>query len=260
MVSPPASPPPASPPPPPTGSSDAPPWPGDADPRATGDAAPAVESALPDTDPVVEALRRCGPRLLSLAAEVIARGIAVGQPPAVDLAREPAALRAPGAAFVTLTDHRGALRGCIGSVVAHQSLAQDVAANAWAAATRDPRFRPVTAAELPGLALSVSLLSTPRPLPVTSEADLLARLRPGVDGVILSDRGRRGLFLPQVWETLPEPRLFLLHLKRKAGLADTHWSPTLTVERFEARSIKDPQPWRDSAPADIPSQDEGETP
>ena len=140
------------------------------------------------------------------------------EPPCAD---EPAWLAQPGATFVTLT-MEGGLRGCIGSLQAHRPLGVDVAANAENAAFRDPRFAPLTAGEWPQVEAEVSLLTTPRRVRFSDEVDLLVKLRPGVDGVILEHGGRRGTFLPQVWESLPDRRRFIEELKRKAGLpADT---------------------------------------
>ncbi len=81
------------------------------------------------------------------------------------------------------------------------------------------------------------MLSAPEPLPVSSEADLLVQLRPGIDGLILEDGYARGTFLPAVWESLPKPEDFLRHLKRKAGLSDNHWSETLQLFRYETESF-----------------------
>jgi AmmeMemoRadiSam system protein A len=128
-------------------------------------------------------------------------------------------LRQMGASFITLT-RDGALRGCIGSLQAARPLGGDVAENAIAAAFRDPRFPPVTAAEWPGLRVEVSLLSAPKPLRFADEADLFSQLRVGEDGVILEADGRRATFLPQVWESIPDKRLFMRELARKAGLTD----------------------------------------
>jgi AmmeMemoRadiSam system protein A/AmmeMemoRadiSam system protein B len=122
-----------------------------------------------------------------------------------------------GATFVTLT-RDGALRGCIGSLQAARPLGQDVAENALGAAFRDPRFPPVSAAEWPRCRVEVSLLSTPKAVRFADEADLLAQLAPGIDGVILESDGRRATFLPQVWETIRDKRRFLGELVRKAGL------------------------------------------
>ncbi|MCF8479387.1 MAG: AmmeMemoRadiSam system protein A [Rhodospirillum sp.] len=190
-----------------------------------------------EQDPLILATRDHGDTLLVLAAEAIVEGLRDGRPTPPDLATQPGPLRAKGAAFVTLTKG-GQLRGCIGSVGANRPLALDVAANAWAAATRDPRFPRLTLEELPELALSVSVLTTPVPMTFSDQADLLSQIRPGVDGLILSDTGYRGLFLPQVWESLPSAPAFLAHLKQKAGLPLDHWSDALRMERFEARSVK----------------------
>ena len=134
---------------------------------------------------------------------------------------EAAWLARPGATFVTLLKD-GALRGCIGSLDAARPLAQDVAENAVAAAFRDPRFPALTAAEWPRCAVEVSLLSAPRRLRFADEADLLRQIRAGEDGLILEADGRRGTFLPQVWQSIADKQAFLAELVRKAGLpADT---------------------------------------
>lgn len=150
-------------------------------------------------------------------------------------------LDAPGACFVTLTAG-GRLRGCIGSLEARRSLRADVTTNAVAAATRDRRFPPVAAADLPALAIEVSVLSPPQPFPVAGEADACARLLPGVDGVVLELRGRRATFLPQVWETLPDPRDFLAHLKTKAGLPADYWDAALTLSRYRVTEFHETAP------------------
>jgi AmmeMemoRadiSam system protein B/AmmeMemoRadiSam system protein A len=124
-----------------------------------------------------------------------------------------------GAAFITLTK-QGQLRGCIGSLQASRPLGADVAENAIAAAFRDPRFAPMKAEEWPGVRVEVSLLSAPKPMRFADEADLLAQLRPGEDGVIVEADGRRATYLPQVWESIPDKRMFMRELARKAGLGD----------------------------------------
>ena len=134
-------------------------------------------------------------------------------------------LREQGATFVTLREG-GELRGCVGSIYAHRSLGEDVVANARAAALYDSRFPPVSPGELPRIQVEVSLLSPPVPLPAASEAEAIARLRPGVDGVILEEGPARATFLPQVWEQLPEPQRFLSFLRQKAGLRPDAWSPS----------------------------------
>ncbi len=178
-------------------------------------------------------------RLLQLTAASIAHGLAYGRSLPVNPADYPARLREPGAAFVTLHLH-GRLRGCIGSLEAYRPLVEDVAENAFAAAFRDPRFPPVTQAEFPHLDIEVSVLSPPEPLPVRSEAELLTKIRPGVDGLILEEGMRRGTFLPAVWESLPDPRSFVSQLKLKAGLPLDYWSDTLRVYRYHTEAFHAP--------------------
>jgi len=153
-------------------------------------------------------------------------------------------LQHPGATFVTLTQ-AGRLRGCIGSLEAHRPLWQDVRANAVAAAFRDPRFAPLTAEELPATRIEVSLLSPQQPMPFSSEADALAQLRPGVDGVVLEYGRHRGTFLPQVWEQLPTREEFLAHLKLKAGLPARFWDDAMRLSRYTVDK------WQEPAPADL---------
>jgi hypothetical protein len=151
--------------------------------------------------------------LLELARGAIA--VALGGVP-VDSADAPW-LREPGATFVTL--RAGAtLRGCIGSLEPRRALTDDVAANAVAAALRDPRFPPLEANELSGLTVEVSLLGRAEPMAFRDRADLAAQLVPGEDGVILECGSRRATFLPQVWDALPDPGDFLDALARKAGI------------------------------------------
>ncbi|MCC7413535.1 MAG: AmmeMemoRadiSam system protein A [Gammaproteobacteria bacterium] len=175
--------------------------------------------------------------LLGVARESIAGGLREGRRPVVAAQRYPERLRERRATFVTL-DIDGVLRGCIGSLEACRPLVEDVAHNAWASAFADPRFAPLTAAEFTRVHLHISVLSPPEPFAVQDEAQLLAELQPGVDGLILEDGGRRATFLPQVWASLPRPRDFLVHLKLKAGLPREHWSTTLRFTRYRAESIE----------------------
>jgi AmmeMemoRadiSam system protein A len=174
--------------------------------------------------------------LLDLARSSIRHGLADHRPQPVEPRDYPAALREPRAAFVTL-ERDGQLRGCIGHLEACQTLVEDVAENAFSAAFRDPRFPPLRADELADLEVHISVLSPPEPLPVESESDLLRRLRPGIDGLILEDDGHRGTFLPAVWESLPQPEQFLAHLKRKAGLPTEYWSDSVRVSRYTAEAF-----------------------
>jgi len=136
-----------------------------------------------------------------------------------------------GACFVTLTQG-GELRGCIGTLQAHRPLLADVKSNAVAAALHDPRFAPLSAAELDITSVEISLLSPTQTMDVTNEADALAQLRPGVDGIVFEYRHYRSTFLPQVWEQLPQPGQFLAHLKRKAGLPDKFWAEEVKLSRY----------------------------
>lgn len=163
------------------------------------------------------ALEEAGRTLLAVARASIEQGLfsKAASP------TEAAWLKQSGATFVTLT-RDGALRGCIGSLQAARPLGEDVAQNALGAAFRDPRFPPLTAAEWSACQIEVSLLSAPKPVRFADEADLLAQLRPGEDGIIVEADGRRATFLPQVWESVSDKRAFLDELLRKAGLpADT---------------------------------------
>jgi AmmeMemoRadiSam system protein A len=178
-----------------------------------------------------------GTTLLVLARNAIAARFGLPGTAAVDLPE----LHENGATFVTLTQH-GNLRGCIGSLQAWRPLVDDVRDNACNAAFRDPRFAPLEAGELAQTRVEVSLLTAPVPMAFASEADALAQLRPEVDGVIFSAAGRRSTFLPQVWEQLPEPAVFMAHLKQKAGLPATYWGPDVRLERYTVMKWKEAQP------------------
>jgi AmmeMemoRadiSam system protein A len=142
-----------------------------------------------------------------------------------------ASLSQPGATFVTLK-RAGKLRGCIGSIRPVRPLGVDVRENAIAAAFLDRRFPPLAAVEFAALAIEVSLLSAIDPIDVVDEDDLLACVRPGLDGLILEHGRHRATFLPQVWDALPDPREFLAALKQKAGLPEDFWSPQMNVFRY----------------------------
>ena len=178
-----------------------------------------------------------GQTLLKLARNSISAQLGAATVATVDLP----ALHELAASFVTLTQD-GELRGCIGSLLAHRTLIDDVRHNALGAALRDPRFKPLSAEELPRTRVEVSLLSMPEPLLFTDQADALARLRPNIDGIILSAGPRRATFLPQVWEQLPEPADFIARLKQKAGLPADYWGADLRLERYSV------QKWKEAAP------------
>ncbi len=183
--------------------------------------------------------------LLSVARASIAEGQRTGAPLAVDPERYDAALREPGASFVTL-HLGGALRGCTGSLAPVRPLVADVAHHAFCAAFLDSRFAPLRAEEQAGLHVHVSGLGPQERLFPGSEAELLASLRPGIDGLVIEEGGRRATFLPAVWEQLPSPRDFLRQLRRKAGFADDYWSAALCVSRYTVQDVEDQE--RSSSP------------
>ena len=160
--------------------------------------------------------------LLRLARQALELGVRGEKLPPLDSASLTPTLRANGASFVTLTE-RGNLRGCIGALEAYQSLAEDVREHAVAAALNDYRFPPVQTGELGRIHIEVSRLTAPVPLEYSSPEDLLARLRPHVDGVVLKDGSRRATFLPQVWEQIEDPEEFLAHLCAKMGAPHDQW-------------------------------------
>jgi AmmeMemoRadiSam system protein B/AmmeMemoRadiSam system protein A len=162
-----------------------------------------------------------------------------GGPPPLAPAGEPW-LEERRACFVSLYQG-GDLRGCIGALEPRGPLFQELVSCARAAATRDPRFESVRPEELPALTFEVSVLSPVEPLPARDEAEALARLRPGLDGLVLQAGGRTATFIPAVWEQLPDPRDFLSHLRRKAGLPDL-WQPGTRLSRFTANLYREPEP------------------
>jgi hypothetical protein len=165
-----------------------------------------------------------GDLLLDLARNSVAHGLRTGRPPEHGLEQVAAELRKPAAAFVTLT-LRERLRGCIGSTEPVEPLVRAVTNNAFRAAFRDPRFPALTTGEFADVRFSISILSTKQQLEFNSEDDLIRQLRPGSDGLVISRGHKSATFLPSVWETLPAAEQFVVHLKRKAGLADME-SPT----------------------------------
>ncbi len=178
-----------------------------------------------------------GQTILDLAKAAILHALKTGGPLKKLPADLPPELSETGASFVTL-HKKGDLRGCIGSPTAWRPLAVDILENAFSAAFRDPRFRPLNPEEWEDVALSVSILTPPKPMQFRDQADLLAQLRPGIDGLIIEDGSKRALFLPAVWSQLPKPEIFLAQLKRKAGMAIDHWSASFTAQRFEAVEIE----------------------
>ena len=158
-----------------------------------------------------------------------------------DLDEQPTAVTQPGCSFVTLTNN-GRLRGCIGATEARWPLAEDVARHAGSAA-RDPRFAPVEPVELADIRLEVTILTPSQPLVFTDYAELQQKLRPGLDGVILTWQEQRGVLLPQVWARIPIPAHFLAVLARKAGIPEdmlTAVPPTIKVYTFQVQHFAEP--------------------
>jgi AmmeMemoRadiSam system protein A len=160
--------------------------------------------------------------LLQLARQALESGVC-GEPLApIENALLTPTLCADGASFVTLTI-RGNLRGCIGALEPYQPLAEDVREHAMAAALEDYRFPPVQESELSSIEIEVSRLTVPVSLKYTDADDLITKLRPGMDGVILRDGFRRATFLPQVWDKIPDSVEFLKNLCYKMGSAPETW-------------------------------------
>jgi uncharacterized protein len=152
-----------------------------------------------------------------------------------------AAMSERRASFVTLKCN-AQLRGCIGTLEPVRRLSDDVAHNAHAAAFRDPRFPPLTAPEVAGLQIEISVLGKPEILDVADFDKLFQCLRPETDGLIVTSGSRRATFLPSVWESLPDPEEFVAHLWNKAGLKSGDWPPDLRLWRYHAEHFDEYEP------------------
>lgn len=200
---------------------------------------------LPGADIPAGLPRQAGPILLRIARRSLEE--ALGIEPA-DAPKDEGAdsedissaewLRAPGASFVTLTED-GRLRGCIGTLTAHQPLAHDVAEHAVDAAFHDPRFPAVRPWEYPLLDVEVSVLGPPHTIASTSRKAVEDALTPGLDGLILGDATHRATYLPQVWDQLPDPHDFVDQLLAKAGLPQDYWSADMIAQTYRVSSFHD---------------------
>ena len=170
--------------------------------------------------------------LLEIARASIDSGLVGGSSLQVDVEALPAPLTAQLGVFVTLILAEK-LRGCIGLLESSDCLAQSVADSAYGAAFRDKRFTKLTGREFPDTRIEVSVLSPPEPLVAASKGDILARLRPRVDGLLLEDGRHHATFLPKVWEQIPESQSFLEQLFAKAGLPADYWSETIRISHYE---------------------------
>jgi hypothetical protein len=178
-------------------------------------------------------------RLLALARQAVREWVATGKTPSVNPATWPAEVCDTKGCFVTLTK-QGQLRGCIGHIFAQEPLLNAVVDNACSAATRDPRFPPVRSDEIDQLEIEISILSSPQPLAFSSPDDLLSKLRPHRDGVVLKMGSRGATYLPQVWEQLPSKVEFLNHLAEKAGGAPSDWrQPGTEILTYQVEAFKE---------------------
>lgn len=159
----------------------------------------------------------------------------------VTVEKIPEVFRQLGASFVTLekkSKNGWDLRGCIGSIIAHKPLIDDLIKNSQNSAFSDPRFEPLRKDEFEELSINVSLLSSPEKMEFKDEQDLLNQIRPFVDGIIIKDGGYQAVYLPSVWEDLPEKEVFLNSLKIKAGMPPKHFSDTFEAYRYTTEYIK----------------------
>lgn len=179
--------------------------------------------------------------LLDLARTTLARVAGNNHTPAISAKEVPPKLAEKKACFVTLTE-RGGLRGCIGQLVPREPLYRAVEDNAQSAALRDWRFPPVQAAEVDQIKIEISVLTEPQPLRFNSPEELLGKLRPYNDGVLLKIGPRSATFLPQVWEKIHDKVEFLNHLSEKAGCAPSAWrGKDTSVSVYHVEAFKDPE-------------------
>ncbi|MCW8911397.1 MAG: AmmeMemoRadiSam system protein A [Gammaproteobacteria bacterium] len=174
--------------------------------------------------------------LLDIAQKSIASGLKNNQPLKININDYPQHLQQNAATFVTL-DINHQLRGCIGTLTAYQPLVKDVSDHAFAAAFQDSRFPPITQQEEPLLDIHISILTPAKALEFASEEDLINKIQPGIDGLILEYGTHKGTFLPSVWESLHDPKEFIDHLKLKAGLSKSFWDKNIKISRYKTISI-----------------------
>ncbi|HLY83782.1 MAG TPA: AmmeMemoRadiSam system protein A [Acidimicrobiales bacterium] len=177
--------------------------------------------------------------LFDLAAGAILAGVAGAETPQIDLAAMGPALLERRGVFVTI-EVAGSLSGCIGTVEPVEPVAVAVPRLAREAAFNDPRFPPVTSDDWPDLAIKISLLDPLVPVPAADEADLVSRIRIGVDGLVLATGGHRATFLPSMWQRLAEPRRFVRHLQQKAGVPPGSWPAGTRAWTYTALELSRP--------------------
>ena len=177
-------------------------------------------------------------KLLKIARLSIEKAVMQGQTYVPNRDDYDDALFDRGASFVTLEKNKN-LRGCIGSVLPRRAIALDIAENAYAAALEDTRFQPVSENELKQIKITISLLTGLEEIKYQDEEDLLSQIKPYKDGLVILDGHRQGLFLPSVWEQLPDKKEFLNNLKLKVGMSPSYWSNAIKVYRFTTVEIKE---------------------
>ena len=175
-------------------------------------------------------------RLLALARQSIEQGLLEQRWVAMPQVGLPEILQQHRGSFVTLRIGKQ-LRGCCGNLIANRPIGEDVWRNAWASAFADPRFSPLEHEEWPDAHVHISVLSPLETVTVSDQAELVAMLRPGIDGLVLERGEERATFLPDVWEQVPEPVEFVLHLMKKAGWSTDSWSAEIKVQRYTTESF-----------------------
>ena len=188
---------------------------------------------MPHSLPVKPLSSKAGQTLLCVARQALEAAANGRHYPEPDTDPD---LREPTACFVTL-NKQGQLRGCIGSLEAHQPLIESVIKNTFSAALSDPRFPPVEADEVDAVDIEISVLTNLQPVQFDSEQQLLEQLRPFTDGLVMQKGARRATFLPSVWKQLPDKQEFLRQLKKKAGLAEDYWSDNIKAYRYQAQIL-----------------------
>jgi len=203
--------------------------------KASSEAKKGKEADMLDADKLTEEEGSC---LLSVARQTIEQRLFNREGRTQTESEASAKFSEKRGTFVTLTID-GCLRGCIGHIIPQESLIEGIRVNAINAAFRDPRFRPLSKKEWEKVKIEISILSDPKPLAYTDAEDLLKKLRPGIDGVIIKKGFHQATFLPQVWDQLPDKKEFLTHLCLKAGLGTDAWKNealeilTYQVQAFE---------------------------
>jgi len=184
-----------------------------------------------------------GKYLLGVARETIKNRLDNIEEPHINWKEIPDKFQERLGTFVTVTIEDN-LRGCIGHIIPRESLIEGIKENAINAAFKDPRFHPLTKEEFNRIEIEISILTSPQELSYTGAEDLLQKLRPGIDGVIIKKGFYEATFLPQVWEQLSEKEEFLSHLCLKAGLSPDSWKKeklhvsTYQVQAFEEKELQ----------------------